>query len=157
MLLKMSLITRKGVVLEQVQFTHLEFSNSLPEPLKKLQATELPHVVDIPKGSPENELQWKINWLPSGFEKIRANHHRLSITKQATEFMLFSDGLVDVSVYVNKSAINQREPEFVMNGATGIFNQIVKGVEVSVVGKIPLIAAQSIADSVRLSPSNKIP
>lgn len=157
MLLKMSVITREGIVLEQVQFTHLEFSQDLPEPLKQLQNTDLPPVVDVPQGVVDNDLHWKVNWLPNGFEKIRANYHRLSITKQATEFMLFSDGLVDVSVYVNKSAVNHREPEFVMNGATGIFNQVIKGVEVSVVGEIPLITAKDIADSVSLLPGNQTP
>lgn len=157
MLLKMSVITREGIVLEQVQFTHLEFSQDLPEPLKQLQNTDLPPVVDVPQGVVDNDLHWKVNWLPNGFEKIRANYHRLSMTKQATEFMLFSDGLVDVSVYVNKSAVNHREPEFVMNGATGIFNQVIKGVEVSVVGKIPSITAKDIADSVSLLPSNQTP
>ncbi|XPF93656.1 MucB/RseB C-terminal domain-containing protein [Colwellia sp. RE-S-Sl-9] len=157
MLLKMSVITREGIVLEQVQFTHLEFSQDLPEPLKQLQNTDLPPVVDVPQGVVDNDLHWKVNWLPNGFEKIRANYHRLSITKQATEFMLFSDGLVDVSVYINKSAVNHREPEFVMNGATGIFNQVIKGVEVSVVGKISSITAKDIADSVSLLPSNQTP
>lgn len=157
MLLKMSVITREGIVLEQVQFTHLEFSQDLPEPLKQLQNTDLPPVVDVPQGVVDNDLHWKVNWLPNGFEKIRANYHRLSITKQATEFMLFSDGLVDVSVYVNKSAVNHREPEFVMNGATGIFNQVIKGVEVSVVGEIPSITAKGIADSVSLLPGNQTP
>lgn len=157
MLLKMSLITREGIVLEQVQFTHLEFSTDLPEPLKKLQVSDLPQVVDVPQGTYDNDLSWKINWLPSGFEKIRANHHRMSITKQATEFMLFSDGLVDVSVYVNKSAVNHREVEFVLNGATGVFNQVVKGVEVSIVGKIPLTTAKSIADSVSFVSGSQTP
>ncbi|WP_076420336.1 MucB/RseB C-terminal domain-containing protein [Colwellia sp. UCD-KL20] len=157
MLLKMSVITREGIVLEQVQFTHLEFSKDLPEPLKQLQVTDLPHVVDVPKGIIDGDLQWKVNWLPSGFENIRSNYHRLSITKQATEFMLFSDGLVDVSIYINKSPVNQREPEFVMNGATGVYSQVVKGVEVSVVGKIPSMTAQAIADSVSLLPSAKRP
>jgi sigma-E factor negative regulatory protein RseB len=156
MLLKMSLITRAGIVLEQVQFTHLEFSSGLPESLKILQTTELPNVVEVPEGSPENELKWKINWLPSGFEKVRANQHQLSITKKTTEFILFSDGLVDISVYVNKSKINNREAEFVMNGATGVFNQVSNGVEVSVVGKVPSITAKKIADSVRFLPKDQI-
>jgi len=81
----------------------------------------------------------------------------MSITKQATEFMLFSDGLVDVSVYVNKSAVNHREVEFVLNGATGVFNQVVKGVEVSIVGKIPLTTAKSIADSVSFVSGSQTP
>jgi len=155
MLLKMSVITREGNVLEQVQFTHLEFSTDLPEPLKKLQAADMPPVIDVPESTVNNDLHWKVNWLPNGFKKIRSNYHRLSITKQATEFLLFSDGLVDVSVYINKSSVNHRAAEFVMNGATGVFNQVVKGIEVSVVGKIPATTAKSIADSVSLLSFNK--
>lgn len=154
MLLKMSLITHKGIVLEQVQFTHLEFSKDIPEPLKILQTSELPQTVDVSEPVSDKELEWQVNWLPRGFEKVRSNHHQMSITKKATEFILFSDGLVDISVYVNKSNVNLREPEFVMNGATGVFNQVVKGVEVSVVGKIPSVTAQAIADSVGLIPRN---
>ena len=150
MLLKMSVITREGKVLEQVQFTHLEFSTDLPEPLKKLQVADMPPVIDVPESTVNNDLRWKVNWLPNGFKKIRSNYHRLSITKQATEFLLFSDGLVDVSVYINKSSVKHRAPEFVMNGATGVFNQVVNGIEVSVVGKIPSTTAKSIADSVSL-------
>ena len=62
--------------------------------------------------------------------------------------MLFSDGLVEISVYVNPSVKEQRPVEYASDGATLVFNQIINGLEVSVVGKIPLITAKKIADSI---------
>jgi sigma-E factor negative regulatory protein RseB len=148
LLLKLALITRKGQLLEQIQFTHLDITEQIAESLKKLQMSDLPPVVDIPASHHNSKLLWQVNWLPSGFESIKANRHRISSTKQPVEFMLFNDGLVDVSVYVSQSNIKKRAVEFVMDGATVVLNQVNHGYEVSVVGKIPFNTAKAIADSV---------
>lgn len=156
MLVKMALFTRQGAVLEQIQFTHLEFLDTLPEPLLQLQSSEfpLPMIMEAQENIPDNELRWKVNWLPSGFERIQSNRHRISLTKQPVEFRLFSDGLIDISVYINKSNVKNREIDFVRNGATGIFNQVVNGLEMSVIGKIPADTAKAIANSITLLPKN---
>jgi len=152
LLLKLAIVTKKGQQLEQIQFTHLDITETLAESLIQLQTTELPNVVDIPQGYQEQKLSWTVDWLPQGFKQINANRHRISATKQPVEFMLFGDGLVDVSVYVTKSKEQQRAVDFVMDGATVALNQVVNGFEVSVVGKIPSVTAKKIADSVTLLP-----
>ena len=148
--LKMAIITRKGQLLEQIQFTHLEITEHPADSLMQLAIAELPQVITIPETEPQ-ELLWRVDWLPEGFERVRSNRHRIAHTKQPVEFMLFNDGLVDVSVYVSRSADKQRPMEFVMNGATIVLNQVVNGFEVSVVGKIPSATAKAIADSVVLT------
>ncbi|WDE06367.1 MucB/RseB C-terminal domain-containing protein [Thalassomonas viridans] len=148
LLLKLAIISRKGQLLEQVQFTHLDITESPSESLQQLQATELPKILDIPKSSQDEKFAWRVNWLPAGFERVKANRHRIPVTKQPVEFMLFNDGLVDVSVYVGASADKQRAVEYVMDGATVILNQVVSGFEISVVGKIPSSTAKAIADSI---------
>lgn len=150
LLLKLALITRTGQLLEQVQFTYLDITAKPSESLQQLQSSELPRVIDIPMNSKENEMSWRVNWMPQGFERIKANRHRISATKQPVEFMLFTDGLVEVSVYINPSLDKKRPVEYVMDGATVILNQVVNGFEVSVVGKIPSSTAKTIADSVVL-------
>lgn len=152
MLLKLTLVNRAGQLLEQVQFTHLDISPDLVDSLKQLEEANLPSVIEIPAGYQEQELQWQVDWMPDGFKRINANRHRISSTKKPVEFMLFNDGLVDVSVYVNPSEIKQRATDFALDGATVILNQVVNGVEVSVVGKIPPKTAKAIADSVVLNP-----
>ena len=151
LLLKLALITRKGKLLEQVQFTHLEITDTLSENLIQLQSAELPQVIDLYISDEANELGWSVNWLPKGFKKLKSNRHRISATKQPVEFMLFNDGLVDLSVYVSKSADKQRAVEYVFDGGTVVLNQVVNGFEVSVVGKIPVNTAKAIADSVSIN------
>ena len=142
------MITRQGQLLEQIQFTHLDITDDLSENLVQLQETDLPAVIELDVDNKITALFWQINWLPEGFEVIKSNRHRIHQNKKAVEFMLFSDGLVDISVYVNPSATEKRAVEFANDGATLVFNQIINGLEVSVVGKIPLITAKKIADSI---------
>lgn len=152
MLLKLAIASRTGQLLEQIQFTHLDITPELSESLQKLQQSTLPKVIEIPEGYQAQTLQWQVKWLPEGFKQINANRHRISATKKPVEFMLFNDGLVDVSVYVNGSEDTQRATDYVMDGATVVLNQVVNGFEVSVVGKIPANTAKAIADSVVLMP-----
>ena len=154
LLLKLAIVTKKGQLLEQIQFTHLEITESASLTLTQLQTTELPKTLEIPKGYQQQSLSWQVNWLPEGFERINANRHKINATQQKVEFMLFSDGLVDVSVYINPSS-EQRAVDFVMDGATVALNQALNGFEISVVGKIPSKTAKRIANSVALLPRSK--
>ena len=150
LLLKLAIVSRKGQLLEQIQFTQLEITDNLVDTLKQLQTAELPPVIDVVNTHQNKELGWQVNWLPSGFKQVKSNRHRISATKQPVEFILFNDGLVDVSVYVGVSNDKQRDVAYVMDGATVVLNKVVNGFEVSVVGKIPTTTAKAIADSVRI-------
>ncbi len=151
LLLKLAIITRKGKLLEQIQFTHLEITDTISENLRQLEVTELPKVIDITAQQKITDLAWQVNWLPSGFEPIKSNRHRINTNKQAVEFMLFNDGLVDISVYVNPSEDKQRAIGFANDGATLVLNQVINNIEVSVVGKIPLETAKKIVSSVNFN------
>lgn len=146
LLLKLAIISDKGQVLEQIQFTHLELGEKISPQLQQVELAELPKAIELP--TTKQVHTWQVSWLPSGFEELNANTHRIIHTKQPAEFKLFSDGLVDFSVYVSPSEENHREPGFAYDGATIAFNQVVKGIEISVVGKIPSKTAKAIADSV---------
>lgn len=156
LLLKMAIATRTGQLLEQVQFTHLDITQTPADSLIKLQSNDLPKVLEIPKGYQQQNLLWEVKWLPQGFVNINSNRHRISSTKQPVEFKLFSDGLVDVSVYVTRSQ-EQRQADFVLDGATVAFNQANNGIEISVVGKIPSKTAKKIADSIVILPKALTP
>jgi len=148
LMLKLAIITRKGKLLEQIQFTHLEITDTLSSNLLQLQQTDLPKVIDINSKKINTEHLWQVNWLPSGFNEVKSDRHRINNSKKTVEFKLFNDGLVDVSIYVNPSQDEQRPVEFAHDGATIVLNQVVHNIEVSVVGKIPLSTAKKIVASV---------
>jgi sigma-E factor negative regulatory protein RseB len=148
LLLKLAIISLKGQLLEQIQFTHLDITDSLVDTLIQLKQADLPPVIEVPSIHQDHQLTWQVNWLPTGFKQIKANRHSMSSTKQPVEFILYNDGLVDVSVYVSASDEKQRNVEYVMDGATVVLNQVVNGFEISVVGKIPSNTAKAIANSI---------
>jgi len=152
LLLKMAVVTRQGQLLEQIQFTHIEVSEQLSENLAQLQLSELPKVIKSNNSQINKALSWQVNWLPQGFKVIKSNQHNLNSysheSDKAVEFMLFTDGLVEVSVYVNPSQDKFRAPEYANDGSTMVFNHILQGIEVGVVGDIPLVTAKKIAESI---------
>ncbi|WP_093330551.1 MucB/RseB C-terminal domain-containing protein [Thalassotalea agarivorans] len=146
--LKIAIANKKGQLLEQIQFTHLDVSSNLSEQLLQLSQAELPPVVESPAENDNVQLKWRLSWLPVGFESIATNRHRMSMTKQPVEYRLFSDGLVDFSVYVGPSNDSAREQSYVLDGATVVLNQVVNGIEVSLVGKVPVETAKAIVAGV---------
>lgn len=147
LLLKLAVVNRKGLMLEQIQFTYLEITDDIPHVLKQITQLELPkpmqHMND------DDQLGWDLVWLPKGFQKMSTSRHRLIQSDKNVEYRLYSDGLVDLSVYVNASEINKRKAQFTRDGATLAFNQIVNNVEISVVGDIPLKTAEAITNSIQ--------
>lgn len=158
LLLKMAILTPQGQLLEQIQFTHIEVSEKLSENLAQFQLTELPKVMKSNNTQHNKALSWQVNWLPQGFNVVKSNQHNLNSYNQnsdkTVEFMLFSDGLVEVSVYVNPSQEKFRAPEFANDGSTMVFNHILHGVEVGIVGDIPLVTAKKIAESIGAATGN---
>lgn len=152
LLLKLAVITRKGNLLEQIQFTHLEITDTVSENLRQLQATELPKIVDITNQQKVTDFAWQVNWLPDGFTAVKSDRHLINTSKKPVEFMLFNDGLVDISVYVNPSQEKQRAIEYANDGATLVLSHVVNSIEISVVGKIPLETAKQIVSSVSFNP-----
>ena len=157
LLLKLAVITRTGNLLEQIQFTHLEITDTISENLRQLQATELPKIVEITNQQQVTDLAWQVNWLPEGFKPVKADRHLINTSKKPVEFMLFNDGLVDISVYVNPSQEKQRAIEYANDGATLVLSHVVNSIEVSVVGKIPLETAKQIVNSVNFIPKITTP
>ena len=146
LLLKIAIISRQGEILEQIQFTDLQISEQPNEVLTQLVGANVPMPLSDAEQQPD--LNWKVNWLPQGFEQITANRQVIGSTATPTESLLFNDGLVDVSIYVNASNEAPRQPHVNQTGATVLLSTIKGGFEITVVGKIPAKTAMTIAESV---------
>ncbi len=159
LMLKMAVLTRQGQLLEQIQFTHIEVSEQLSANLAQFQQSELPPVSKLNSNQPKQQLNWQVNWLPQGFNIVKSNQHSLSSYNKhgdkKVEFMLFSDGLTEVSVYVNPSAEKLRAPEYASDGATLVYNHIIQGIEIGIVGDIPIVTAKRIAESIGVANTTK--
>jgi sigma-E factor negative regulatory protein RseB len=92
---------------------------------------------------------WQIGWLPQGFNLIKSDRHNLNLNNELADYFLFSDGLVEVSVFIQRPLSSMRRSTALTSGATTVFVHNAEGFDVSVVGNIPAAAAKNIAESVQ--------
>ncbi len=151
--LRIDMIKDTGEVVFQVMAVSLYQFPEVTPWLVKLNAVELPPVVklaDTDKAEKtQHEMAWKVSWLPSGFDLIVANKHQIAGIKQTVDYMQFSDGLVDISVYINSDPKGGRLTQGLgISGQLSLQSKVTDDVEIVVVGEVPLLTAQKIADSV---------
>ncbi len=95
---------------------------------------------------------WKVDGLPSGFQKI-AEVRRLLPGKDAPVVQLaFSDGLAGISVFIEESDDDEDDVSGLSSkGLIQVYTKLVEGHLVTVVGEVPPRTVIQVADSVRYS------
>ncbi|WP_218311866.1 MucB/RseB C-terminal domain-containing protein [Alteromonas antoniana] len=152
MLLKLNMLDLQGVLLEQIQVTALTITDDPHEYFHRVNQASLPKPMAI-SAAKTREHNWEVTYLPTGMEEVRRDIRRLALTGQVVEYKMFSDGLVDVSVYV-QPANEALGSDLVLRHDLNTFLTLTDGkAQVTVVGEIPPKTAQSIATSLSLTGS----
>ncbi|SFC21679.1 MucB/RseB C-terminal domain-containing protein [Pseudoalteromonas denitrificans] len=154
LLLKAAYVNQQGAALEQLQLTHVSMTKNIAPELIKLSQAKFPPVnlnnekstLDKLKGTQGN---WHIGWLPDGFTLLKSDRHKLNINNELADYYLYGDGLIEISVFVQRPLPGNRRGGGLSSGATSIFVHNAKGFDVSVVGNIPGDTAKIIAQSVQ--------
>lgn len=157
LLLKQNMYDLKGELLEQIQVTQLTLNDEVKQHFVNLKSEQLPPIGAAPIAK-EQQLKWAVGFTPIGMEIVVQNLRRISITGQPAEYMMLSDGLVDVSVYVMKATDISQEDIALTTGATSVVSISDGRVQVSIVGEIPIETASKMANSIVLlnEPNNTV-
>lgn len=151
LLLKAAYVNQQGEAVEQLQLTHISVTEQpaslLLELLNRRFPPPIPNVTDSAITN-DNAQTWQIGWLPSGFELLKSDRHKLDLNNELTDYFLFSDGFVEVSVFVQRPLPGKRLTGALSSGATTIYVHNGGKFDVSVVGNIPTMTAKAIAESV---------
>lgn len=139
-------------VIEQSMGVALKVSEA-PSPLiNELKTASLPAAVAAAKvsSSLEQPLTWRFGWLPAGFEVRSQDKHKLPLTEQLVDYVMLSNSLVDVSVYLANAAPQAEvSQQLVRQGATHLLSVVSPaGADITVVGAIPVETARQIAESI---------
>lgn len=154
MLLKLNMLDLQGGLLEQIQVTAFSISALPSEYFSKINPTSLPQPMAMGV-TQSRELSWEVGYLPLGMREIKQDTRRLALTGQVVEYKLLSDGLVDVSVYV-QPAEDAVGGDLALRNELSTFLTLTQGkAQVTVVGEIPLQTAKAIATS--LGPATRNP
>jgi len=149
LMLKMNMVDLKGQLLEQIQVTSLEVTETADPFFARIESAILPDVLKVRTSKPLT-AKWQINYLPVGMYQVKMDVHRLPVTGESVEYLMLSDGLVDVSIYIrdvvpgttSQDVLIRHESDTLLTRRQGAMN-------VTVIGKLPAATANNIANSIR--------
>ncbi|WP_232848394.1 MucB/RseB C-terminal domain-containing protein [Bowmanella yangjiangensis] len=148
LLLKLDMMNLQGEPLEQVQVTSLHVTPEPDEYFSRIEAEKMPDVVLLNEAEPVPG-HWKVNWLPAGMVEVRRDMHRLPLTGKMVDYIMLSDGLIDVSLYLQAVEPGASENGWLKYGANTLLSLQKGPLEITVVGKLPPQTANAIANSVQ--------
>lgn len=143
--LRLDYLTQNGEVVERVLMTHLTVFSGATEDIHKLASLNLPEPSSVAIASTQDTNNWKMNWLPKGFRLLKSDRHHVSISREVSDYYLFSDGLFEFSIYIQRPLESYKGPIRLREGATSFVMLNAGGFDVTVVGAIPVETANEIA------------
>lgn len=145
--LKIDMIDLDGQTIEQIQVTNLTVTDAPDAYLTKMETTNLPDIILLPPKA-EIEQRWQLDFLPTGMKQVKHDVRRLPADGGLVEYVMLSDGLVDVSIYLQQASTNASQNDILGRIGSEIYLTRQQGnVLVTVIGKLPAKTANSIASS----------
>lgn len=148
MLLKMNMTDSQGNVLEQIQMLGFSVTSQPHSYFSKINKEKLPRVMSQPDGIAGNHV-WEVGFLPKGMQEVSQETRRLARTNKTVEHHLYSDGLVDVSVYLEPVQASFNKDFALRDGVNTFLSRVVNDTQVTVIGEIPPQTAHAIATSIK--------
>jgi len=133
-------------LLEQIQAVGLSVSDLPSSNLIKLKGSNKVEVSVAPPLPPQN---WSLSWIPAGYSLQTRDNHRLMVTDKTVDYLLLSDGLSDISVYVSPAGELALPEKAITQNGIAMANYRQGNADITVVGRVPYETALKIARSVK--------
>ena len=148
--LRLDTLNKSNLILEQVMVVSLHITEAVNPWLKKLSQQQLPQLLHLPQPLQQQASQWKVNWLPAGFNIVKSDQHKLVMHKnEPVSYIMLNDGIVNVSIYISTKKIAlEKQQKVIQRGATVLYTYQKEGIEVNVVGDIPVVTAKRLIESI---------
>lgn len=148
--LKLNMVDMKGLLLEQIQVTALQVTEQPHVYFSRIESAKLPQVLDFRQPT-NNAERWQVAYIPAGMEIVKRDTHRLPFTGAQVDYLMLSDGLVDVSVYLQPTSSQTSQKDMLWRVESNTFITRQQGpFSVTVIGKLPPQTANAIASSVTM-------
>lgn len=150
--LKVSLVDRKGRVIEQMLYTEVEFPQSIPDRAFAhagidRREPDASRAVPTPVSHAPAPRAWSVAKLPPGFREVMRGTKPAVDGEGPVEHVLLSDGLSAVSVFAVRVEPNHQPFRgFSHLGAMNAYGRALGAYHVTVVGEVPQAAVRLIGD-----------
>jgi sigma-E factor negative regulatory protein RseB len=152
LLLKARVLNEKGEAVEQFAFTDIAIGARIDREMVKPTWPGTPPDWQLRQGGPgENvphDTGWVVTRLPPGFAKINEGFRLLRGKREPVAHLVYSDGLVAVSVFVESLAVATAQAGFRQQGGLNVYSLKLDDHLVTVLGEAPARTVQQIANSV---------
>ncbi len=152
LLLKARLLNEKGEVVDQFAFTEVSVFAKIDPDMVKPSFPPAPAGWLVREGSPgdvvTDDTGWAVGRLPPGFAKITEGFRKLRGKREPVAHIVYSDGLVAVSVFIEPMTITQTRIGLSKQGGLNIYAMRNDAYLVTVLGEAPPAMIRQIAQSV---------
>lgn len=135
-------------LVEQMQVIKVEVAKQPTKGLTSLVNTKPLPLTILP--SENLNSRWQFNWLPQGYQVTATDSHRLTKTAQSVDYLMLSDGLTEISVYVALAGEISFPERIITEGGIAVARHRQSNIDITVVGKAPLETVTKIAHSITL-------
>ncbi len=155
LLLKSELVGDAGRALEQIVYTDIKLPANIPDELLEpaISGEGFTWYTDngakTPMLSSETGDVWTVGWTPDGFDMSERLFDPTSLSRMPIEHLVYTDGLASLSVFIERlsPAVERIEGHSNM-GAINAYGRVLGDYQVTVVGEVPSITVERVADSV---------
>ncbi len=154
LLLKSELVGDAGRALEQIVYTDIKMPATIPAELLQPAISGAGYTWYSDNGSntlPVAEMAsgWFVGWQPDGFEMSDRVFDPTSLSRMPIEHLVYTDGLASVSVFIERLSSAAEGIEGHSNmGAMNAYGRVHGDYQITVVGEVPSITVERVADSV---------
>ncbi len=152
LLLKAQLLNEKGEVVEQFSFTDVAVNARIDRDMVKPSFPPVPADWEVRESSrndvANDDTGWAVSRLPPGFAKIMEGYRKLRGKREPVAHIVFSDGLVAVSVFIEPMNVTQTQIGLSRQGGLNIYTLRNDAFLVTVLGEVPPVTIRQIAQSV---------
>ena len=154
LLLRARMYNDRRQMLEQFTFTQLDLSRSVARQSLRSRFEQLPgwNTTESAIPSRRKDSAWSVTQLPAGFKKVAELMRTLVGRPAPVAQMVFSDGLLQVSIFVEPlhGAAQTSGARMSEDSPIAFAMRPVAEHQITVMGEVPVAAVQAIADGVML-------
>ncbi len=152
LLLKAQLLNEHNVPIEQFVFTDIEIGGKIDRdsvrPTYRPPPPDWETRMSLPGDVVQQDTGWQVKELPPGFSKIVEGYRTLRGKVGPVAHLVFSDGLVAVSVFVEQMPQAPQPIGSSQQGGINVYSRQLDEHLVTVLGETPGATVRQIADSV---------
>ena len=152
LLLKARLLNEKDEGIEQFAFTDISVNAPVDRSMVAPSWPEAPKDWQVLEGASDDVVRqatgWVVTRVPAGFEKIMEGFRKLHGRNERVAHLVYSDGLVSVSVFIEPQGAPSAPVGFVHQGGLNVYSVRHDDHVITVMGETPSATVRQIANSV---------